>query len=180
MDPAQMLAAPQANMRAAVAKGVFYHDLPWAMITVGAIIAVISIIVDEFLKKAYNMRLPVLALGLGIYLPLDASVPTIIGGLLAFIIQIVNKRRKEQRRVTIENLTKAQHDGLLLACGIVAGAALMGVVLAIPFAIAKNSQVLRFVSSDHLILTNTLSILFTVGLCLLFYKVVCRKEKSGS
>lgn len=180
MDPAQMLAAPQANMMAAVAKGVFYHDLPWTMIIVGAIVAVISIVVDEFLKKAYNMRLPVLALGLGIYLPLDASVPTIIGGLLAFIIQIVNKRRKEQRRVTIEDLTKAQHDGLLLACGIVAGAALMGVVLAIPFAIAKNSQVLRFVSSDHMILTNTLSILFTLGLCALFYRVVCRKEKRGS
>src|SRR5690606_7672346 len=88
MNPAQMLAAPQAGLMATVAKGAFSHQLEYSMIAVGAFIAIICVIVDEFLKKNYGTRLPVLAVGVGIYLPLDSSVPVVIGGLLSYIIHL--------------------------------------------------------------------------------------------
>ncbi len=86
MNPAQMLSAPQAGLMAAVAKGAFSHQLQWDMIGTGAVVAILCVIIDEFLKKR-GTRLPVLAVGLGIYLPLDSSVPIVIGGVLSYIVQ---------------------------------------------------------------------------------------------
>ena len=54
MNPAQMLAAPQAGLMATVAKGAFSHQLQWGMIGVGAVIASISIVIDEILKRRFG------------------------------------------------------------------------------------------------------------------------------
>jgi putative OPT family oligopeptide transporter len=86
MSKSQMLSAPQAALMATVAQGVYSHNLAWSMIILGAIIAVLCIIVDEILKK-FGTRLPVLAVGLAIYMPMTTTVPVVIGGLLSYIIQ---------------------------------------------------------------------------------------------
>ena len=87
MDPTQMLAAPQAGMMATVAKGTLSHQLEWGMISIGAFIAIVCIFIDEILKHRFHTRLPVLAVGLGIYLPLEATIPCVIGGFLSYFIQ---------------------------------------------------------------------------------------------
>lgn len=177
MNPAQMLAAPQAGLMATVAKGAFSHQLEWSMIGTGAVIAVVCVVIDEFLKKRYGTRLPVLAVGLGIYLPLDASVPCVIGGILSYI---VNTRLNHLYNLdNAEALIKAnahRHRGLLLSCGIVAGASLMGVILAIPFAIKESSDALKLMPDQYMSFAGLLSIIVTFFLCTWIYRVVLKQK----
>lgn len=177
MNPDQMLAAPQAGLMAAVAKGAFSHQLEWGMIGIGALIAVVCVVIDETLKKRFGTRLPVLAVGLGIYLPLDSSVPVVIGGILAFIIQA--KLNRLYHRGQAEEEVKVQahrHRGLLLSCGIVAGASLMGVLIAIPFALQQSSDALRIMPEQFQPFAGILSIIVTAFLCAWIYRVVLKKS----
>jgi uncharacterized oligopeptide transporter (OPT) family protein len=146
------------------------------MIGIGALIATICIIIDEFLKKTYGTRLPVLAVGLGIYLPLDSSVPCVIGGLLAYVTQLRLDKLFQFGVVKDEQQMNAhRHRGLLLSCGIVAGASLMGVALAIPFAISQNSDVLRLMPNQYQSFAGLFSIFITALLCGWIYRVVVRR-----
>ena len=178
MNPAQMLAAPQAGLMATVAKGAFSHQLEWSMIGVGALVAVICVVIDEILKKRFGTRLPVLAVGLGIYLPLDSSVPVVIGGVLAYIIQLRLNRIYHRGRPEDEVKVNAhRHRGLLLACGIVAGASLMGVALAIPFALKESSDALRIMPDQYMSFAGVLSILVTFIMCAWIYRVVLKVKE---
>lgn len=177
MNPAQMLAAPQAGLMATVAKGAFSHQLEWSMIGTGALIAVICVVIDEILKKRFGTRLPVLAVGLGIYLPLDSSVPVVIGGVLAYMIQMRLNRMYHRGREQDEiNVNAHRHRGLLLACGIVAGASLMGVALAIPFALKESSDALRIMPEQFMSFAGILSILVTLIMCAWIYRVVLKTK----
>jgi len=82
------LLAPQATLMASVATGMFGGSLPWAMIGTGAAIGVAIIVLDEVLKaRGSGFRAPVLAAAVGIYLPLDLTVPIFLGGLLTWICE---------------------------------------------------------------------------------------------
>lgn len=175
MDKSQMLAAPQAGLMAAVAQGVYAHNLEWTMIIIGAAIALICMFFDEILKR-YNARLPVLAVGLGIYLPLDSSTPLILGGVLAYLVQIKLNKIYPLSKVGNETLSaKHRHRGLTLACGIVAGASVMGVLLAIPFAIKQSSTALKIMPDNLHTLASILSLIVTLFLCSWIYRVVMKK-----
>ncbi|TAK77332.1 MAG: oligopeptide transporter, OPT family, partial [Gammaproteobacteria bacterium] len=177
MDPAQMLAAPQAGLMAAVAKGVFSHQLEWSMIATGAVIAAICIVIDEMLKKR-GTRLPVLAVGLGIYLPLDASTPIVIGGVLSHLInQRLNRLYHRGRAEDEAKVASHKHHGLLLSCGLVAGASLMGVILAIPFAIKQSSDALRIMPDAYMPFAGLLSLIVTLLLCVWIYRVVMKPQR---
>jgi putative OPT family oligopeptide transporter len=165
MNPAHMLAAPQAGLMAAVAKGAFSHQLEWAMIGTGAVIAVICIFFDEILKR------------LGIYLPLDSSVPCVIGGILAYLVQSRLNNMYHRGRANDEVKVNAhRHRGLLLSCGIVAGASLMGVVLAIPFAIKQSADALRIMPEAYMPFAGVLSVAVTFLLCAWIYRVVLKRD----
>lgn len=177
MEKAQMLAAPQAGLMAAIAQGVYAHNLEWVTIGIGAVIAIICIFLDETLKH-YGTRVPVLAVGMGIYLPLDASVPVIIGGLLAYLIQIkLNKRYPVRKRQNEVCIAQHRHRGLLLACGMVAGASVMGVILAIPFTLEQNSDALKIMPQQFHSLSGVLSLLTTFLLCAWIYREVMKEKK---
>ena len=64
---AQTLAAPQATLISALARGVIGGDLRWDLIGLGAVIGVVIIVLDAVLEKATNKRikLPPLAVGIG-------------------------------------------------------------------------------------------------------------------
>lgn len=176
MNKAHMLAAPQAGLMAAIAQGVYAHNLEWGTIGAGAIIAVICIIIDELLKRR-GTRLPVLAVGVGIYLPLDASVPVIIGGLLSYLINVrLNQRYPIAKRTSETRVATHKHRGLLLACGIVAGASVMGVVLAIPFALKESSDALKIMPDQYHSLAGILGLIVTFLLCAWIYRVVMRND----
>ena len=176
MNPAHMLAAPQAGLMATVAKGVFSHQLNWVLIGTGAVIAVICIVIDTILKRNYGMRLPVLAVGVGIYLPLDSSVPVVLGGVLVYIVERHLMARYAKR--TAENdamINRHRHRGLLLSCGLVAGASIMGVLLAVPFAIKQSSDALRIMPESLMPYAGILSLVVTFILCSWMYRYILKK-----
>ncbi len=168
MDPAQMLAAPQASLMAAVINGVLLHKLDWDMILIGCGIAVLVIIVDEFIKR-WNFRLPALALGLGIYLPPEIITPIVIGGFISYLV-----KRSSRNKVNTPEDKVIQHDthqrGILLACGMVAGSALMGVILAIPFVIMGSSDALALVPKTFAPVASVLGAIVLIALCTWFYR----------
>jgi putative OPT family oligopeptide transporter len=177
MNKANMLAAPQAGLMATVAQGVYNSNLQWSMIIAGAVVAVICIIIDERLKKL-GTRLPVLAVGVGIYLPLDSSVPVVMGGVLVYFIQHrLNLRYKSKDTSTLSKIAAHKHRGLLLACGLVAGSSIMGVILAFPFAIKQSSDALKIMPDAYHYLAGPLGIAVTALLLAWIYRVVMRHEK---
>ncbi len=173
MSPGQMLAAPQAGMMAALAQGVFNSNLPWNMIFIGGLIAAATIVADRFLRDKY-IHLSVLALGFGIYLPLDATLPFVIGGLFAFVVD----RSLKKRYPTNETIAQERkHNGLSLACGLVAGASLMGVILAIPFAIKQSTDVLKIMPDNLTFLAGILGVMATIVLLWWIYYTTCIFKK---
>ena len=164
MDPTQTLPAPPAALMAAVTQGVFNHSMPWDMVGVGAGIAVIVIIMSEWLKKNRGFSVSVLGVGIGIYLPLQSSMPLFFGGLLAFMVQ------RGIKKTPISHTMACEQRGMLLACGLLAGSALMDVCLAIPFAMARSPDILRLAPVAWLPETEVLGVLSTLALTIWFYR----------
>jgi putative OPT family oligopeptide transporter len=78
------LAAPQATLMASVAQGIFGGGVPWGWVTLGAALGIAVIPFDQhLLKQGAPFRVPVLALALGMYLPLKLSATILAGGLIA-------------------------------------------------------------------------------------------------
>jgi putative OPT family oligopeptide transporter len=125
----QSLQAAQATLMEAVARGMFGGSLPWAMIIAGSGIGIAIIICDEILKwRKASFRAPVLAAAVGIYLPLELSVPIFLGGILAAIVA--------HKQAETEN-----HQGMLFAAGLITGEALVGVLIAIPIVLTHHDDV---------------------------------------
>ncbi len=164
MNPQQMLPAPQAGLMAALTQGVIAHTLPTGMIIVGVMIGIFGIIIDEILKKRSGMRLAVLAIGLGIYLPPEITTPTILGGFTYFFAQRSLKKKLDivpepQRKIEFK---RVYDRSILLACGLVAGAALMGVFLAVPFVLKGSSDALKIVGDKFTPIANLIGVFIAV------------------
>jgi putative OPT family oligopeptide transporter len=115
------LSAPQATLMKSVADGVFTGDLPWTFVYIGAIIAVIIILIDIRQEKAgSDFRVPVLAVAVGIYLPITLTVPIFIGGMINHLGKKAGGSKASEKR------------GLLMASGLITGEALMGILVALP------------------------------------------------
>jgi putative OPT family oligopeptide transporter len=135
------LLAPQATMMAAVSNGMFGGRLPLGIMGVGAGVGAVVIAIDEWLRRRGSaFRAPVLAVAVGIYLPLEISVPIFIGGLLA---RFAAGRRAPGKRGPGER-------GMLFAAGMIAGESLTGVLLAIPIVAAGRADVLSLPSALRL------------------------------
>jgi putative OPT family oligopeptide transporter len=125
------LSAPQATLMANLARGVFGGNLPWHLVILGGGIGVVIIAADQYVAaKGSLFRLPVLAVALGMYLPLKLSATICLGGLLAEL----SHRRGGDRSSTLV----AKESGLLMAAGLVTGEAMMGIVLAAPVALSSQ------------------------------------------
>jgi len=138
------LLAPQATLMASVAKGMFGGALPWGMIAVGGLIGVAVIVWDLWLAhRRSTFRAPVLAVAVGIYLPLDLSVPIFIGGLIAHLVD----RALGLDITDGERAEESKRNGLLFAAGLITGEALMGIVIAIPIVATGRADVLALPAS---------------------------------
>jgi putative OPT family oligopeptide transporter len=168
MDPNQMLAAPQATLMAAVAKGVFGGKLQWNLIFTGMVVGALSIIADEIAKRK-DLRIPVLAVGMGIYLPFDVTSALAIGGLLSWFVHRRSEKLPTKRR------DHNRQNATMLACGLVAGSALMGVILAIPFVIMQSSDALRIMPAGMTWLANLLGCLSLAVLVTWIYRTAMKK-----
>ncbi len=116
------LPAPQAALISALATGVLGGDLNWRMIGIGAGVGVLVVIVDELLGRAKLLRLPPLAVGIGIYLPMAVTLPVIVGAVLGKLYD-----RRAERAVYPKF---AKRMGVLLATGLIVGDSLLNVAFA--------------------------------------------------
>jgi putative OPT family oligopeptide transporter len=117
---AEPLGAPQAALISTLAKGVLNAELDWNLIGIGAVIGVAAILVDELLGQMKLLRLPPLAIGIGIYLPMDATSPVILGAILGMLYNSGVSRSP--------NGDMLKRFGILLASGLIVGESLLGVM----------------------------------------------------
>jgi putative OPT family oligopeptide transporter len=128
------LLAPQATLMASVSKGLFGGSLPWNLVAIGALLGIAIIVLDEILRvRGSSFRTPVLAAAVGIYLPLDVTMPIFLGGLLAWVAERA-LRARAARGVALprEELERLNRHGTLFAAGMITGEALTGILIAIP------------------------------------------------
>jgi len=122
------LPAPQASLMMAVAQGVFEGGLPWGWVIGGGLLAFATIGLDGVLaRRGSGLRMPVLAVALGLYLPLSLSVAIAVGGVVS----------------AVSGAKPGEHGrGLLAAAGLITGEALMGILIALPVAASGRPDVL--------------------------------------
>ena len=116
------LAAPQAALISALAQGVLGGGLNLRLLGLGALIGAVAIVVDIGLGRAGRMRLPPLAIGLGVYLPMGITLPLVIGTLLGHFYEGWAGRTANPER--------AKRMGVLTATGLIVGESLFGVLYA--------------------------------------------------
>jgi putative OPT family oligopeptide transporter len=163
MDIAQTLPAPPAAATAAITQGVFSGNLPWDRIGIGAIIMLAFVLINFVLKKRFNRELTLIGMAIGIYLPLATSSALFFGGLIAWLV----KRKAAGNKAGLQKAS-------LMACGLVAGSALMDVILAIPFAFFRNANIFAIPLAHWQIPSLVLSALAILLLVKIFYRFANR------
>jgi uncharacterized oligopeptide transporter (OPT) family protein len=169
------LPAPQANMMAGALESFLGSgDVPWLLYGIGVVIALTVELIG----------ISALAFGLGMYLPMEINTPILVGALVA---TLVKKSTKDGV------LSKARSNkGILIASGLIAGGAIMEVLISFTGAIddmAFDTVIMPFFDlSGHLIaggtdpawlarFENWLGLILFVGLCVFVY-LDCRRAKA--
>ncbi len=170
MDLQQSLSAPPAAMMAGLTQGVFNHDLPWNMLGIGAAIMLVLILVNTLTK----INISLLGVGMGIYLPLSSSTPLFFGSLFAYSVKLFLQKKMNNGAASQPDFQ--QHDAVLLSCGLVAGAALMDVLLAIPLSITGNTRLFAIFPMGWQALASLLSFLSLLVLAASFHWAISSKK----
>ncbi|CAG9181731.1 hypothetical protein LMG23992_04572 [Cupriavidus laharis] len=174
MDPGQALAAPQATLMTAIATGIFTHKLNWTMILIGIALGVVLIAIDEILRRRGGAaRLPVLAVGIGIYLPPTISSALVVGAVLAWFLLRAERRRATARGDDVKlALEHAERRGTLLASGLIVGESLIGVLLAAVIGLSGKDAPLAVVGEGFAGTAEWLGLAVFVLVCVGFYRRV--------
>lgn len=173
MDISQSLPAPTAALMAAITEAVFRNTLPWTMMFIGAAIILLLLIINYLFKIGRFFRLSVLGVAIGMYLPIASSVPLFLGGMIALAVH----RRINKRPISTEKKHANKQKGILVACGLVAGAALIDVLLAIPFSILHSPDALTLVGPGWYGYSVFLAMLSTLALAIWIGHRVCGKRE---
>jgi putative OPT family oligopeptide transporter len=128
---AHALPAPQAGLISALAKGVITGDIEWNLIWIGAGIGAVIIAIDEILARTTrHVRIPPLAVGLGIYLPTVSTLMVVVGSVVGWYFD-----RRADRSARPE---PTKQLGVLLASGLIVGESIVGVLIAAVVAFADK------------------------------------------
>jgi len=111
------LPAPQAGLMALLAQGIVGGDMPWPLVVVGIMFGIVMIMV--------RVKSPMLV-AVGMYLPINTTAAIFVGGVVRWMTESLRERRgfNEAQKARVENV------GILTASGLIAGEALMGLVIA--------------------------------------------------
>jgi uncharacterized oligopeptide transporter (OPT) family protein len=112
------LPAPQAGLMAQLAKGIVGGQMAWGLLGIGAAFGIALLLCGA--------RSPML-IAVGMYLPFDTSSAIFVGGLIKWILNRITERRSAEEKLVIEE------KGTLLASGLIAGEAIVGILLAVVF-----------------------------------------------
>lgn len=176
MDPSQALSAPQATLMLAITRGIFTHQLNWTMILIGMAVGVGLIVVDEILKRTCQVaRIPVLAVGIGIYLPPTVAAPIVAGALLAWLLEGALRRRAAAAGQPYDSFAEAANRrGVLIASGLIVGESLVGVLMAAIIGAAGTEAPLAIVGEDFAGMASYLGLAVFVMVAVLFWRRVMR------
>lgn len=147
------LPAPQATLLSIIAKGVLTGQLPIVLVVIGVIIGLILAL----------MRVRILPFAIGLYLPLSLSTATMLGGIAHWVVLKLSKTEKED--------TDQEQRGILMASGIVAGDACIGVLVALFTVIGWIKTNTPAFIPEHW------SIFFFIGLAALF-TIIAKAKKT--
>jgi len=128
------LPAPQAGLMAQLAKGIISGDMAWGLLIIGAALGVALL-----LCGAKAMML----IAVGMYLPFDTSSAIFVGGLIKRVVDALAARRTEAERARVEEA------GTLLASGLIAGEAVVGILLAVLFLTGVSSITHALTGTDQ-------------------------------
>jgi putative OPT family oligopeptide transporter len=140
VDPARALAAPQATLISALARGVIQNDLDWNLIGGGVLIGVGVIVLDAVVRKVSPASLPPLAVGLGIYLPTETTLMIVVGAIVGWAY--------DRRAARTANPEGTRQLGVLMASGLIVGESLVGVLLAAVVVFSGKAAPLALVGDD--------------------------------
>ncbi|MBV57751.1 MAG: oligopeptide transporter, OPT family [Gammaproteobacteria bacterium] len=154
------LSAPQASLFASLARGFSGQGtLPWDLIGVGAIVGLIILGIDRYLRlRESNFRAHLMPIAVGMYLPFGLATPILIGGLIAHYYSKGTPAAEHDRVL---------HRGVLFSSGVIAGEALMSVGLACVTALGFQSLDLGLSPG----LVTALSFLAAVAVVLCFVRL---------
>ena len=140
-DPNRALPAPQAGLISALAKGVIAADIDWSLIGIGAMIGVGIVLLDEILARTTeHMRVPPLAVGLGIYLPTSSTLMIIVGAVVGWFY--------DRRAYRTPKPEATKQLGILLASGLIVGEGVIAVVISLIKAFSSKTAPLALVGPD--------------------------------
>jgi len=168
------LAAPQATLMSLVIDGVLNASLPWAFVFIGIVLA----LVVEFVFK-----LPSLAFAVGVYLPVSLMTPILVGGLMRKALT----RRYEHAGETgdgVSVLAAKREPGVLYASGLIAGAALVGVLRGGLIYVVTRSAVAPTWQFGHAWMDSVPGLASVVGtlafaaLCWMLWRAATRRSRA--
>ncbi len=151
------LKAPQASLFASITKAMFGQgELPINMVIYGAVLGAIVIFIDQLFLRRNKFRLHIMPMAVGIYLPVTLAIPILVGGVIRYLV--------EKKRGALDE----SHDqGVLLGSGLIAGEAIMGVVIAVIIYFWSDVLVLNGNSS----IKEVLSVAAFVAVSTYLYKI---------
>ena len=155
------LAAPQAALISSIAQGVLGGNLDWNLVGLGAAIGAVVVVLDKLLKRGGKYSLPPLAVGMGIYLPMDITLLIPVG---AFIGWFYNRWAERS-----PNPAFAERLGVLMATGLIVGESLFGVAFAGIVAATRSDSPLEVVKDWPMAVPLGL-ILFAASIANLYFK----------
>lgn len=161
------LPAPQATLISALAQGVIGGSLEWKMIGIGALVGVGLILLDAILGALKKLRIPPLAVGIGIYLPMSATFAVVVGAVISYWY--------DRRSRSMTNPERAERLGTLVASGLIVGESLWGVLNAGLIVGLSKDAPLALVAEDFA-LGPWLGLIGFVGLIVLLYGWMLRRS----
>jgi putative OPT family oligopeptide transporter len=163
------LPAPQATLISALAQGVIGGNLDWEMIGIGALFGVGLILLDAVLGALKWVRIPALAVGIGIYLPMSATFAVVVGALIATWYDASARRSHDYPR--------AERLGTLVASGLIVGESLFGVLNAALIVAFSNDMPLALVP-ESFAPANMLGLAAFVVITAALYAWLAKKARS--
>jgi OPT family oligopeptide transporter len=112
------LPAPQAGLMAQLAKGIVGGQMAWGLLAIGAAFGLALLM--------FGARSPMLV-AVGMYLPFDTTSAIFIGGVMKWVADRMAEKLSAEKKLAFEE------KGTLLASGLIAGEAIVGILLAVVF-----------------------------------------------
>jgi len=165
------LPAPQATLISALAQGVIGSHLEWRMLGIGAGVGVGLIVLDATLGALKKLRIPPLAVGIGIYLPMSATFAVVVGAVIGHWYNNRVRSRPDRER--------AERLGTLVASGLIVGESLWGVLNAgLIVGLTKDAPIALV--PENFGLAPWLGLLGFAGLIVLLYGWMLRRAAQAT